>query len=606
MKFEARSTAVFRDFEKLYKLVALYKGNKEQLAPHIRNIDASLQETLDDPDFPEGLIQFDFLMQAVFSEGFEVFRASNPELTMSYALFCEGVRSVVAVKGLKGQEILDWCLFLREALKPREGDPVDLASLLWRNRFQHLKIHVFNALLSVEEIGWSSGVADLTDEFNPFATDDELAIDKRIENEQLARSKKFSLEGGAGGVETTTGTRKDDWWALPTAQKFLHLSSKLEAYEIERLRSQLADASYSDKAKNLVRFRPDEVQALGKELESYDANHIDFNLLNHYLNLFETGGDLSSEARALALKRLETLSKEILNRFHAGLILFLMGRLNELKNRPELKAFIAEISKWIQAALDKPENRQMLLDSLETEEGRKIAYELLPHIERKEWTSLLDTLISRRRKLALNFFLQFLMKQSEDIEKTFFGLPPERLKALLPLIRDVRWDGKSRFLQRCLTHKSPIVAEATFPFLVDVDLSPEQLLSIYRRLPDSLKARWSESILLERRFERWVPFCRALLKSNEWRQLGETAAVWALRLIVQTLGEEALDQLENWISARSFWLFPSFPKERDICLSALMISRIPELKQRVDYIVDREAGLIFQSGRLKERLKGRG
>lgn len=603
MKFEARSAAVYRDFEKIYKLVALYSGDKNQLSQHVRHIDAMLQQNLDDPEFQEGLIQFDFLMTAVFAEGKEIFRSPSPELTMAYALFCEGVRSIIAMRGLSGNELMEWALLLRKTFDPKNKSGEDLASILWRNRFNHLRIQIYNALLNVDEIGLS--VAPVDEGFEAFKLE-QKRLEKTLEEESLQdpsnRKFKTNQQKASSPAELVKNIR-DEFWSLPSAQKFFHATAALDEKEVEKLKNQLSDAAYSDRAKNIVRFTAEEISALRGELEAYDANHIEFNLLNQHFNLIETSENLDSATRTFLLRQIETMVKSVIGRFHAGLILFLMRKLTSLKGKPELKDFIGDIAKLIRDSLQNEENRKLILESLETSEGRKTAFEVLPYISKKEWPSLLDQLIHSKRIKGIVGFLLFMKQNDENFEQTLYSLGAERLSVLLPALREIDWDKKSAFIIRCMQTKSPSLVEAALEFLAEVEMPVDQSLGIFRRLPDRAKSFWIEAILDQGDWFKWKAFAKSLLSQNDWIKANDVTALWILRFVMVVLGVEAFEALKPWVEARTFKFWPKFKRERDLILSSLLILKSPVTKALTSELIAREARVIFQNRDLKERLR---
>lgn len=602
MKSEARSAAVYRDFEKLYKLAALYQGNTKQLEPHVMNVDAMLQKTLNDSETSETVIQFDFLMSAVFSDGTEIFKPSAPELTMAYALFCEGVRSIITVKGLKGQEILEWCLLIRKTLDPSKKQEVDLASILWRNRFSHLRIQVFNALLNLEEIG----LRENSKELDAFRVEEE-SVDEILQREQLQTGpiRKFSV--GPSSLQMSRGLTemqaiRDEWWSLPSAQRFAHTSIGLEEKDVDRLRNQLADASYSERAKNLVRFSMEEVSALRSELEAYDANHIEFNLLSQTLSIFESSTLPSPHLQAYGLKVLENTLKSVIDRFHAGLILFLIRRLGPLKSRSDLKDFVANLVRMVREALQKDESRRLLLESLETPEGRKTGFELLGFVSKEEWPILIDILIAEKRTTGLEGFLRFLQKSNQKIDEALLAFGVQRLVHLIPLLRSIDWEGRQAFILRCLRSNQAQVADAAIDFLSDIELPPDQAFALFQKLSTASKIKFLQ-IISERNTEVWKPFARLFLRSHSWKIYPDEISVPLLRFVILSLHDEALSALSPFIESRRWGFFPLYPVERNLVLSVLANLRSPQLRTKLTPILSREAGVFFQSRKLKERLR---
>ncbi len=599
MKAEVRSANVYRDFEKLYKLIGLYSGNLDQISSQVRYADAVLQENLK-AEGEDNSLKFDFLMTSVFSDGREVFRSQSPELTMAYALFCEGVRSVIATEGLTGQELVEWCQLIRKHLSSTTGGAEDLASILWRNRSVHIRAQIYNALLNLEEIG-VQGLAEVSQE-----TLAETGLEKVLEKEHLESAKMaepLSSKEAEKGAGSFLKMMEDQKFVLPAAQRFYRTVAQIDQKQLERLKSSLSDVGYSDKAKSLMRFNPEEVQALTEELESYNVNHVEFNLLVQIFSLIESAQSLDAQIQDSILRRLDTLIRSILQRFHTGLLSFLVKKLALLKNRQGFEKIYKLSTESVRKALDIEENRNSLLESLGSDEAAATAQELLQFYAPQQWPRLLDQVLYLKRPKAVHNFLKYIQKSSTDLESQLFAFGPERLKILIPHIVDWNWDKKQSFLLRCLQSRSPDVVAATLPYISRVKISSEQVLPLLERLTDRDRSRFLEALIDQKNFKEWEGVARVLVGSTLWRTGSENSALSVLRFVVYVLGEGAFPPLMSFVTERRWGFWARHPQERERILTALFSVRSTGLKSKLKELFQQEARLLFQSADLKERLK---
>jgi hypothetical protein len=601
MKQEALSASVFRDFERLYKLVAFYRGDRRQLDRHIQQTDAALQSSLNSSDFDAGLVRFDFLMQAVLADGREVFRADRPELTMYYALFCEGVKSILVSRGLTGEELFEWCLLLRESLKPQDVGSLDLASILWRNKFNHLKIQVYNALLNVDEIGLVESA--IRNETGP--------VD--IEDARAGRSLT-SLGGESNPILSETEAfrirqkekERDHWWALPSSKYFVHAAVTLNESEVAQLKVHLSDVAYSERASAIVRFHPDEIDAISSEFESYDANHIEFNLLEHLFQVCLTEESESNLPLTHLRKRFESVTQSVLHRFHSGLILLMLKRFQSLKKHAHLKPLVDSFVASLKATLKKPEAMKLVLESLESDEGFRTGKEILPFFGKDAWTAMLDILLEQKRSKGIVRLLEFIQSQTSDFEATMFSWGSERMARTVPYWGGLAWkEGDfDRLVMKAMNSQSGELQAAALPFLASLRLTREQALGVLARISDESRTKlFLEMGRREDLGQEWQGIVVAVLDRQLWFEYSESSALAFLRFALIVLKNNAIRYLEAVIRARKWRFWPRYPEERETALVALSQTKDPAVAAAAKSICREEASVFFQSESLKERLR---
>jgi hypothetical protein len=607
MKSSNRSVAVFRDFEKMFKLSGLYQGQKDALGHHVNLIGKSLSNTLDDPDFSEGAVQFDFLMTAVYSNGQEIFRADRPELTMAYSLFCEGVKSILVSRGFTGSELYEWVQLLREHLRAGRNDQTDLASILWRNKFQHLRVSIYNALLEVEDIG--SNPLD-RDEKNEILESEESA-DGLVEQSALAgdfaNSKRLGrgkLAPGEEKVGATIKDARDEFWSLPSVERRLAKTIKpLSEMDADRLRSYLSDGTYSERARSILRFVPSELAPIRAEMESYDSNQIEFNWMTRLFALLEASNSDAPGFLQFSTKQLEAVAQSIIQRFHPSLILYFLKRLNAVKSKPHLTQTVQEVLDRIRKALEIPDNQMLLLDALASPEGKASAIQLLKLISTDRWKVILDLIIARRNERVIADVLELIREREANFGDFLWDLGFERLAALLPAVALLNWDGRAAFLSRCLLSRSPHVIQQSLPFLSIVQLPTDAALQAFQKANHSNQRLWLEKLIADLAFPHWKDFVRALFAKQLWRNAPEDVAILMLKVFYRYLQAPCIKELRPFVETRRFVFWPAFPNERDLVLSSLLTSRDRGLEPTRTELIQQESRVFFQSRSLRDRLR---
>ncbi len=607
MKLSNRSVAVFRDFEKMFKLSGLYQGQKEALGHHVNLIGKSLSNTLDDPDFGEGVVQFDFLMTAVYSNGREIFRADRPELTMAYSLFCEGVKSILVSRGFSGAELYDWVQLLREHLRAGRNDQTDLASILWRNKFQHLRVSIYNALLEVEDIGSNPlGREEKTDVLESEESADELVEQSALAGD-FANSKRLG-QGKLGPDEEKAGTTikdaRDDFWSLPSAEKRAAKTIKpLSEVDADRLRNYLADGAYSERARGILRFTSSELSPIRAEMESYDANQIEFNWMTRIFALLETSNAEASDFLHFSRKQLEAVAQSIIQRFHPSLILYFLKRLSSVKSRAHLTQTVQEILDRIRKALENPDNQVLLLDALSSPEGKASAIQLLKLISADRWKVIMDLIIVRRNEKVMIDVLDLIREREANFADFLWDLGFERLAALIPSVAVLNWEGRGAFFSRCLLSRSPNVIQQSLPFLSIIQLPVDAALLAFQRSNHSNQRLWLEKLIADVAFPHWRDFVRALFAKQLWRNAPEDVAILMLKVFYRYLQAPCIKELRPFVETRRLIFWPAFPHERDLILSSLLTSRDRGLEPSRTELIQQESRLVFQSSSLRDRLR---
>jgi len=606
MKSENRSVAVFRDFEKLFKLAAFYQGQKDVLMRHVDMAGRNLATQLEDPDFQEGILQFDLLMTAVFSEGKEIFRSDRPESTMAYALFCEGVKSVIAARGLSGQELLQWVMLLREHLTPGKKEQGDLASVLWRNRFQHLRVSIYNALLEVEDIGQES--------LSPGEENDILAVEARADSllEESALAGDFSKRRfgpgslGLGSEAVLAGGRfsRDEFWSLPSIdRRAMRTLQPLSENEVNKLKSQLSSASYSERARNMLRFSASEVAPLRAEMESYDSNQIEFNLMTQIFVLLEQGDSESKAHFEMCRRQLEEMAQSIIERFHPSLILYFLKRLSAVKKHSSLAELIAGVNEKIRKSLESIDNQILLLEALGSPDSKASALQLLKLIPNDKWMGILDILIARRNERLLVEVLALMREKDPNFSSSLLALGFERLAGLIGPISRLNWPEKGAFLGKCLASRDSRLVGEALPLINQIEMPADLALSVFQRVDAGMQRLWMDRLLVEGPLDHWRAFVRGLFVSQVWRKVSEEPAVLMLKIFYKYFQLSSISELKPFVEERRLLLWPAYPRERDLILSALLTSKDRGLEPIKSEILKQESRVYFQSSSLRERLR---
>jgi len=600
MSSQKHAEAIYRDFEKLYRLSGLYKGDVRQIQQQLSFINNNLNVHMVEPFGRGASLRFDLLMSSVYFNGEQAFKAKTPEFTLSYALFYEGVKSINFLGGLTAEELFEWVEMIKKAL--RDGDDLDsdsesdLASVLWRKSSPNIKVALYNRF-SDHEIGSETQALqslDFTDDSDEFE----------------AQFVKEVLEGEFGdqkdGLDKSWNA--DGTWDLPGVDLIVEKLGALGLYDrkvADRLKQELSDAAVSDRAKKILRFIPQEIQALRREMESYDENQVDFNLLVHYLGFLEKTKELSDAQAGSLMSSVKTIIQAVIKRFHAGLLLFTFKRFRLWKKSPELSKRFSDIEQELRLSLSTEKNLEVLAEAFANSSRQEIAKELILFCDPKYFQYTFNILIQRGSSIGQRRFLDTLIKNGVDLEKLLPSWGEKEILVALSELHELKWPKFSTFVAQCLRARSPRVIEKACEYLEHVVLPGEIALKIFTGLRPSLKRKWLIELQKISNYEGWKDFVKRAFDEAVWRDSPEDEmALWFI-IGFKVLGSKLVASLDFYVKARKFWFWPKYPKDREVILSVAVTSSDRALQSEFRRWIEAEKKLIFQSAKLRSKLKGR-
>lgn len=600
MSSERHAAAIYRDLEKLYRLIGLYKGNLRQIEQQLRYLDNNLDVHLRSGIGRSASVRFDLLMSAVYYEGEEIFRSTTPEFTLSYALFGEGVKSIILRSGLSSQELADWLLLVRSAVDSYgKQDQTDLASLFWRKSTPNIRVALYNNLISN-----LTGVESEEDLASLEFSEDEDEFDELIEKEVLEAEFGGAHEKAAHKISGL----QEDAWDIPSGDIVVKKMAELGIQDpqmAQRLRRELGDAQVSDRAKRILRFSKLEIEHLRKELEHFDESQVEYNLLLRYLFFLENQALRDPKIYAAIVEDLAQIIQSTLSRFHGGLILFLLKRIEKWQTQAGLEKIYKVIESKIFSALQLEKNLVQVAFAFEDEKRQKIAKELLKFLGAKQFQFIMSVFVDSKEAIGVERFLEALIPIYPDLEHVPQIWQPEEIGLAVPFLSRVCWEARDRFLARCLRSRNFNVAAAAGEKLAFIQMEAHVAIRLYQTLDERLRLVWLQSLARNPPQKHWVNFMRQILRQKYWQKESndELMALW-IRCLLRYLGKEAIECFSPWVRARRFYFWPRYPKLREIILQVAMRIEEASLKADLRDWALRERGVLFQSKDLKELLAG--
>jgi hypothetical protein len=565
---------LYRDLEKIHRVIGYYEGQEiKPLEIHEEFIQKSLDIHLRNPETYIRRVQYELNMTEVSCANTVVFNAENPETSLVYTLFSEGIKSVIFVRDLSSTEMKDWALLVRRTLEEFDrGGRQDLATILWRSPFRNLRTRIYNSLFDLVESQQSAAVS---------------------EAEKLEGSWHY----------------RDQEWDLPEADSVVRDSfedSKVDGDVVDRLKAQMQKLEVSETMSNAFKLSHNEIKVLAEELSSYDQNQVDYNLLSMSLGLLKSSEETDEEASRHAQHSVLNITNGILNRFQPSLINLLLDQIEDLKDS-KLEGLVKNIQDLIGESLIKPSNEKKLMDSLRDPERSQITKRLLPMLRIEQFPSVVDFYLMESDKDGLVDFIQILIERKLNLEKIFFSWGEERMTAVLPLLRRLDWPHKYSLLERAVKSPSLAVRKQASHYLPNIKMAPEAAVQIYRQLPDEVREVWQRAFLEQNISEHWKPFIIKFFQTRDWMRsessiMGNRLMMGWVEVALKYLGPVAIQMLSAWVKERKFFLWPRWPAAREAILSAMLNSRDQKLRGQMRNLIQDEESLRFQPAELRQRL----
>lgn len=598
MSSSKHAALVFKDFEKIYKLSGLYKGGAEQMKHQLSFIDNNLKKNLEEPFGVGASIRFDFLMTAVYFDGEEVFRAKTPEYSLSFALFYEGVKSIILQVGVTAQELFDWVARVKLVLQGGgEGEDEDLASVLWRHSSPHIKVSLYSM---VGDDLSSQMDADLTKLASLEDTDEfEEAFHKEI------MEGEFSESHDGGGLLKSWENR-DAAWQLPSGDlvsEKLGSLGEFDARAADRLRNELADAAVSDRVRGILRFTSKEINSLRHEMESFDENQVEFNLLVHYFAVLEGGALKDSEFFNFVAESVKDLVQRIVQRFHGGLLLYVTKRIGLWRRKEELKPIFDLIVPSLKSALGEKKNLKILADAFGLEERRPVALALLDYIDKNYYQFCFHQIVEAKNLVAQKEFLAALLKKQAPLQDMIPSWGVEGVAAAIGPLAEMEWDGREQFLIRCMRNRQPQIHERALRYVARLDFKAEEAASLFLKYRPTARKIWLEALRKTERKKEWLRVLLLLCQPHILEKLHNDELPLLFDVAIRLGEARSLDALDEVIKARKLFLIPRFGLWRKEILEAALKVKTPSVHGWLKKTAAREATVIFQEASLKAQLK---
>lgn len=603
--------AVYRDVEKLYRLIGVYSGDLRQMEKQVEFIDKNLEKNLREPLRQGGVMEFDLLMTAVYFDGEEVFVSKTPEFTLAHALFCEGLKSISLRQSLSAQELIDWMMVVRNILiskdQSSDEEQSDLASVLWRKNSPNIQISLYNQLMMME-----SSNRDLT-KFNVDLDTDAFEAQfireaLRSEEQGAQAITQFKRDDQAESQLDTSWITRDERWEIPQGDQLIQrlgALGKRDPEMIQKLRMELADASISDRARKIVRFQAGELDRVRREMEHLDQTQLDYNSLAHSIYILEASDESDTDVAKMAVDDFKKTVQSIVGRFHVGLVLFVLKKVRKWKTKDRYKSLYEKIDQDLRGFLSTPENLKNIALAFGDEQKRALATDLLEYVDSKHYQFLFHSAVSEGAEIAEKYILWNLIRLNLPLDDLVSQWSEELILKALPILAQSEFNKKNEFLSRIIRNRSPRVRNAGIQYIYYIQMDSSALLSLFERMDSLAKKTWLESLLTNSPTDAWRSFVASILKKGQWSSWGDEISALFVRLCFKYMGKPVLEYFSPWVSARKFVFWPKFPQERETILKVAMTQKEVSNSMELRELVRKEKSVLFQSLDLKELLKQR-
>ncbi|TVQ80931.1 MAG: hypothetical protein EA369_01170 [Bradymonadales bacterium] len=573
---------LYREFEKLFKLCTLWSGEPRQLETVLEATQASIDQAFREREEP---YFFDIFSARVNHDGQPIHQTEGSSFSLSYSLFCEGVRTIIVLPSLGSQELFQWVKQIYSHLKQEEkGEPGDLATKLWKLPTTSLRVQLYSGL-GLEDFGLQ--ILELGDQVEEILVDATAAR----KDESVFRA----LSAGEGG------------WDLPIAEKFdleeVAEEDRLSDSAVEDLKKDLQSIGVSEKAEKILAVSKREVEILREELSSFHLDLIEFNLLNQYLGLFPKA---SEELRKELEGHLVGLMTSILDRFHPGLILFLSAYLRKWAGQDWAQQVQDQFEEAIQKAFESEAKLKVLVLAAADSKKARMVKGLLEHLSEEQIPRALAISAQHGTADSRRLIFDALVRQRKLLkpQKLFSTQDSDLIRAYLPELMEEDFEGKDQFLVQLLRSPDPEISSRVAQRIDSLLIPPPAALKLYESLSMDNRGLWLKALEKPERPALWREFLIRGLEAGRWAMGSETLARSWVRALIAQLAGDCLQHLLPIVRARVFFFFPRYRNERLWILRELFSIEDPQWKEALSEIREMESSWVFQSSESQRILRG--
>ena len=580
--------AIYHGIEKVYRLVGFYNGQLRQIEKHLKFLEIQLSEGLQSLSKSSNSLRFDIFMLSVYCDGEEIFRTKEGENTLSYLLFKEGVKSIIFSSLANIQDVADWSLKIRAVIFEDQEELIDLASSFWKNPNPRIRLQFFNNLsLTGGDFGRSGfGV--------------------RSDDESLGRifdaMPTFSEGQSGGSADSPAG---DDSWQIPNKVSHSHEGTHTFFNGVEvsdQLRRELESYQVSDRASQIVQFQPEEIKGMISEILAYDENHIEYNSLCDFFWMIDQSSPAPPELVESISHELLKILESLFRRFHGGLILLFLKKLDSWSKRSDLNLLNKMLAEKTKNLLSNPQSFHFIARMFKHREKIELAERLMRLSNPKDFEAIFLCVELESESEALQSFLHCLLPIFPDFEFAPQTWGPNKLKFCLSELVKMEWEPKNRFLIRCLRSKNKELSQAGASFLALFHLETDLALKVFSGLSREALRQSLNSFLREPANASWKDFMKHQLSNRVWiTKERELSLLW-IEVFLKYLGADAVRFFDPFVSERRFVLWPAYPDLRANILWAVIHSKDASVHQATRDWIAREKKLIFQPRDLREMM----
>ncbi len=283
-------------------------------------------------------------------------------------------------------------------------------------------------------------------------------------------------------------------------------------------------------------------------MEHLDQTQLDFNALVHYIEILECAPPSGWSSLGYALGGFNEVMKSVVDRFHPGLILFVLKKIEKWSTRERYQELYSKIGGELRKCINLEENIKNIASAFYFEQKRSLATELLKFVDRKYVPFMIQYMLDERLDLGVKPFAEALLRTDYKIEEEFFLWPEDLQVSCIPLLAEINFSQRGEWLSRAMRNRSGRVRQVAVRYVALAKLDPVQSIGLFERLDSSSQKIWLESLLTNPINESWKPFVSGLIKSGKWTSWPEEISSLFVRLVFKYMGKPAIEVFEPWVS----------------------------------------------------------
>jgi hypothetical protein len=171
--------------------------------------------------------------------------------------------------------------------------------------------------------------------------------------------------------------------------------------------------------------------------------------------------------------------RSVVDRFHPGLILFILRKIEKWSTRERYKPLYAVIGTELRGCLNREENLRNLSSAFVDPSKCELARELIRFVDVKFVPFMANHLKTQGQEAGLKPLLTALLAMGYKIEDEFFKWPEDLITSSLGALVQMDFPQRAELLSRALRNRSAAIRQEAVKYVAYANLDAAQSMGLF-------------------------------------------------------------------------------------------------------------------------------